>query len=58
MSHGEGQPQQLLAELSDMLAARFDIHHTTLQLEHAPCPQAAAPHGFGPVASVGHGHQH
>lgn len=52
------QPQQLLAKLSDMLAARFDIHHTTIQLEHAPCPQADAPHGFGPVASVEHGHAH
>jgi cobalt-zinc-cadmium efflux system protein len=58
MADGQGQPQQLLAKLSDMLAARFEIHHTTLQLEHAPCPQAHAPHGFGPVASVGHGHPH
>lgn len=52
---GAAEPQPLLDSLADMLATRFGIHHSTIQLEDAPCAQADAPHGFGPVASVGHG---
>ena len=52
------QPQHLLAQLNGLLASRFGIHHSTLQLEHSPCAQAEAPHGFGPPANVSDGHAH
>jgi cobalt-zinc-cadmium efflux system protein len=49
--------QVLLRDLRSLLAGRFDIHHSTLQIETIPCDQAAGEHGFGPS---GHeeGHPH
>ncbi len=40
----------LLATIRDMLADRFDIHHSTVQLEQTPCEQDSGPHAFSPVA--------
>lgn len=40
----------LLATIRDMLAERFDIHHSTVQLEQTPCEQDSGPHAFSPVA--------
>lgn len=39
----------LLTRLRALLAKRFDIHHSTVQLEQAPCEQERAEHGFGPA---------
>lgn len=36
-----------LRRIRAMLAERFDIHHSTVQLETVPCEQARAEHGFG-----------
>jgi cobalt-zinc-cadmium efflux system protein len=39
----------LLTGLRTLLAERFGIHHSTVQLEQAPCEQERAEHGFGPA---------
>ncbi|VTU44804.1 Cation efflux system protein CzcD (plasmid) [Variovorax sp. RA8] len=36
------------ASASDLLAERFDIHHSTIQVERAPCAQATEAHQFEP----------
>lgn len=45
-----GDPQQrqnaLLAAIRARLAERFDIHHSTIQLEDTPCEQAQGAHAF------------
>ena len=45
-----GDPQQrqnvLLAAVRARLAERFDIHHSTIQLEDTPCEQAQGAHAF------------
>jgi cobalt-zinc-cadmium efflux system protein len=38
----------MLRRIRGMLAERFGIHHSTVQLETAPCEQQRAEHGFGP----------
>ena len=45
-------PLALTQHLRGMLAERFDIHHSTVQIEREPCEQAAGDHGYG-VASPG-----
>jgi len=42
--------EPMLRRLRSMLAAAFDIHHATVQLERTPCEQAGAPHAFGAAA--------
>lgn len=37
----------LMEQLRGMLAERFDIHHTTLQMEREPCGLGGTDHGFG-----------
>lgn len=49
---GEGPGEGLLDHLRARLATKFDIHHSTVQIEHAPCHQAHLPHSFEP------GHRH
>jgi cobalt-zinc-cadmium efflux system protein len=39
----------LLTRLRTLLAERFGIHHSTVQLEQAPCEQEREEHGFGPA---------
>ncbi|WP_119154659.1 cation diffusion facilitator family transporter [Caldimonas tepidiphila] len=52
---------ELLRSLRELLAQRYDIHHSTVQLERVPCEQAREFHGFGPAghadaAHAGHSH--
>ena len=48
--------ERILREVQGMLAARFHIHHTTIQFEHAHCE---VEHGcIIPVHEEEHGHQH
>lgn len=41
---------RLLASIRLMLAKQFDIHHSTVQLEHEPCEQASDLHTFTPAS--------
>lgn len=47
--------ERILREVNDCLRARFRIHHTTIQLEHAECEVA---HGCEPPAATPHLHTH
>ena len=51
-------PAELTTRLSALLAERFDIHHSTLQVEREPCDQAAELHSFGPVSSAANHKDH
>lgn len=52
-----GQPPSawpaLLHAVRSTVAKRFDIHHSTIQIEDVPCEQAQEEHSFG-----GHDHDH
>lgn len=50
---GDAPPQWpgVLQSVRQLLAERFDIHHTTVQLEQTPCEQAADTHAFSPAAA-------
>jgi len=39
----------LLGRIRRLLAERFDIHHSTVQIEEQPCEHARERHGFGPA---------
>lgn len=55
----EAQPQALLVALRGLLAQRFDLHHTTLQVEAQACELAGEVHSFGGqghAASYEHDH--
>ena len=43
-------PSKLVPEMRALLAERFDIHHSTVQMERIACEQAGKGHGFGPGA--------
>lgn len=47
--------QALLERVRTLLGDRFDIHHSTIQLEDVACEQARGRHAFGP-ASSSHAH--
>lgn len=51
---GVTDPQPLLTAIRQLIAAKYDIHHATVQVETTPCEQATQGHTFGPVA----GHDH
>ena len=54
-------PQSLLAPLKDVLADRFSVFHTTLQMESTPCAHTADGCNYtGPArhGDDGHGHDH
>ncbi|AVP56417.1 cation transporter [Pulveribacter suum] len=58
-------PQELLVQLRAMLAERFALHHTTLQVEAQACELAGEGHSFGGATLHGgdehdhdHGHAH
>ena len=53
----EGSATQLCAAIREMLAERFDIHHSTIQMERVACEQAAELHSFGP-SQTAHDHEH
>ncbi|AVO49553.1 cation transporter [Melaminivora suipulveris] len=53
----QAHPQELLVQLRAMLAERFALHHTTLQVEAQACELAGQEHTFG-GAHRGHGHAH
>jgi len=36
----------LLQQIRTMLANRFDLHHTTIQLEATPCSDASGEHSY------------
>lgn len=57
----QANPQVLLLALRARLAERFDLHHTTLQVETQACELAGEAHSFGGAAlhgGHGHGHDH
>jgi cobalt-zinc-cadmium efflux system protein len=37
----------LLGRIRDALEEKFDIHHSTIQIENTPCAQAEEAHSFG-----------
>jgi cobalt-zinc-cadmium efflux system protein len=41
----------VLKSVRTLLADKFDIHHTTVQLEQTPCEQENDPHAYAPAAS-------
>jgi cobalt-zinc-cadmium efflux system protein len=43
-------PQALLTQLRQMLAERFALHHSTIQLEAKACEQAEGAHSYGPAS--------
>ncbi|TXF98391.1 cation diffusion facilitator family transporter [Massilia arenae] len=47
-------PQVLLLAVRQLVANKYDIHHSTIQIETTPCEQAIDEHSFGPAA----GHDH
>jgi len=47
-----GDMAPLMVQLRALLAEKFDIHHSTVQLERVPCEQAAESHGFGPAVAA------
>jgi cobalt-zinc-cadmium efflux system protein len=47
----------LLDRIRDVLEEKFDIHHSTVQIEDTPCEQAQETHTFGEGAPVA-GHHH
>lgn len=47
-------PQTLLLGIRQLLARRYDIHHSTIQIETTPCEQAAEEHSFGPAMADDH----
>jgi cobalt-zinc-cadmium efflux system protein len=49
------EPFDLVRQLRALLAERFDIHHSTVQVEREACEQATERHGFG-GAAVDHRH--
>lgn len=58
------QAFELLVTIRKMLAERFDVSHTTVQIERTPCEQADGAHTFnleahGPKTNATHvGHRH
>lgn len=55
----DGEPQKLLEDLQEMVRSTFDIHHTTFQLETAPCWIAGEEHAYkvnDPAAAGAHLH--
>ena len=44
----DAQLTPLMKSVRTLLADRFDIHHSTVQVEQHACEQAAGVHGFGP----------
>ncbi|WP_313311317.1 cation diffusion facilitator family transporter [Pulveribacter sp.] len=54
----QAHPQVLLLELRALLAQRFGLHHTTLQVEAQACELAGEGHSFGGEGQGAAGHDH
>jgi cobalt-zinc-cadmium efflux system protein len=51
-------PQELLLSIRQLVASKYDIHHSTIQIETSPCEQALEEHSYGPaVAPDDHDHE-
>lgn len=46
--------QTLLLGIRQLIASKYDIHHSTIQIETTPCEQAAEEHSFGPAMANDH----
>lgn len=46
--------QALLLAIRQLVASKYDIHHSTIQIERSPCEQAIDEHTFGPAAAHDH----
>jgi len=46
--------QALLMQIREVVSSKFDIHHSTIQIEAIPCEQAAQDHSFGPKTDSDH----
>lgn len=49
LDESKPDPFVLLQHLQAMLAERFDLHHTTLQIEQEPCERAQGAHRYEPA---------
>lgn len=47
-------PQALLVTIRQLVASKYDIHHSTIQIETTPCEQALEEHTFGPTPTGDH----
>lgn len=45
----QGDHQSLRCAIRSILADKFDIHHSTIQMEDAPCEQSTESHSYYPV---------
>jgi len=51
-------PQALLLDIRRLVASKYDIHHSTIQIESVPCEQSLDEHSFGPATTQdGHSHE-
>ncbi len=51
-------PQALLLDIRQLVASKYDIHHSTIQIESVPCEQSLDEHSFGPATNNdGHSHE-
>jgi cobalt-zinc-cadmium efflux system protein len=55
---GEGEPDGVRKRVEMVLAERFAITHTTLQMELDRCHDKAEPKSFSAAPPCGHGHHH
>lgn len=47
-------PQTLLLGIRHLIASKYNIHHSTIQIETTPCEQAVEEHSFGPAMADDH----
>ncbi|MDK6076284.1 MULTISPECIES: cation diffusion facilitator family transporter [Massilia] len=47
-------PQALLLDIRRLVASKYDIHHSTIQIETTPCEQASDEHSFDPAVAHDH----
>lgn len=43
--------QALLLSIRELVASKYDIHHSTIQIESVPCEQSFEEHSFGPATT-------
>ena len=53
----DADPDALVVDLRDLLADKFDLHHSTVQVELTPCEMASAGHSYM-AEHEGHAHEH
>ena len=47
-------PQALLLDIRRLVASKYDIHHSTIQIETTQCEQASDEHSFDPAVAHDH----